>query len=94
MRRALSRWVGLALVLLAVPLGHFLTGCVPAVALRTSLREAIDAQGEILDGVDGLDDMCQAAQHAPEGLARCRQYRQLAAHGLRRQVTAVSSLVR
>ena len=67
------------------------SGCVSAQSLRSTVQAVTNAQADIVEGINGLDAACQAAQSTPVGLAGCRGPRDRARAGLRRQLDALGS---
>lgn len=67
-------------------------GCVSALALKSAAGAVLDAQRDIIDGTDALDQFCQHDQVDAKGLATCRASRDKIRAALRRQVDAVLTL--
>lgn len=78
----------------AIPLvlGLSFAGCISVQALRGSVADVLDAQGAIVEGINGFDQLCQHRANNNEELRACRDSRDRARTGLRRQVESLSVL--
>lgn len=78
----------------SIPLVLFLgfAGCVSLQALRPTVADVLDAQGAIVEGINGLDTACQSRATNDEELRACREPRDRARAGLRKQVESLSHL--
>lgn len=71
-----------------------LTSCVPSTYVHDAVKGCLEAQGAVVEGINGLDQACQAHSHSEAELTACRTPRDIARDGLRKQVAALNGLVK
>jgi len=67
-------------------------GCVSIRSVAGGVKSAVEAQGDILSGIDSIDQACQDFARSDEQLGRCRAGRDKARAGIGRQLIALQEL--